>query len=163
MEPGAFLCQVIIEFRFAEKLLVDEGMAAPAINLLDLLPDTIDLWGYFLEQFLVGGLPPERHLPVARVMAFDTAILDGIETILLLRCHGTVAVDAFNLAQLLAGPLLDSDASLPFDQPLDVDVTFAAADLLDLLSVMACRTILQKGLSMGLPGRMAVQTLRSIP
>jgi hypothetical protein len=95
-------------------------------------------------------------------MAFDTTFFNGIEGVLLFHRHTTMAIDTFDHIQLAARPVLRADPAFSLNQSLDGDMAVLALDFLDLLSMMASRTVLLKRLPVTLTGGMAVQTFQPL-
>jgi hypothetical protein len=72
-----------------------------------------------------------------------------------------MAINTFDDIQLIARPLLDAYAPLSLNESLDGNMAILTFDFLDLLPVMAFRTILHKRFSMVFTRSMATRTLQS--
>src|SRR5512135_856735 len=103
---------------------------------------------------LRGCLPSDGHFAVALVMALDAAAFECIKGVLLLRAHPGVTIGTSDCVQFGARPVFHSDAALPLKQFPYIAMASAAIDRSGQFPVMAARAILEKGLSVILPGRM---------
>src|SRR4030043_1429561 len=135
-------------------------MATPAFNFFNLSPNPVDLRGNLLHQFHRCCFPSNRYLAVTLIMAFNTFLLDGIEGLLLLCSHATMAIDTFDHIQLIAWPFLDANTPLPLNQSFDGHMAIFTFDFFNHFSVMTFRTILLEGLSMVFPGGATVRAFQ---
>ena len=163
MNSFSILCQSVIELCLSIQLPIDEGMASSAINPIDLFLDLGQLGSQFLQHLFGGRFPSHCHFPITLVMAFNASFSYHIKVVLLFCWHTAVAINTFDDIQFVTRSLLDADASLSLNEPLNIYMTILAFNFLHPLTVMAFRTILHKRFAVVFTGSVATQTFQPFP